>query len=170
MTNRSLDTPRMMCRHVFSSMFSSASFFFHPYATYVRRRETLRSVTLSRGPPCRGGRRRFLYGWLLSLSLAGDWTELSTGPSLLHPPGPPSTHCCSVNMAKHACSCPCHHLPVGFLRFEVSRWGGQPRVPQAECQLGTCSCNTVGWSTACTTSRVPIGNQRRFTGATIFIK
>ena len=40
-----------------------------------------------RGHPCRGGRRRFLYGWLLSLSLAGDRTELLTGPSFLHPPG-----------------------------------------------------------------------------------
>ena len=39
------------------------------------------------GSPCLGGWRRFLYGWLLSLSLAGDRTVLLTGPIFLHLPG-----------------------------------------------------------------------------------
>ena len=108
-----------------------------PYITY-NDAQPLRYVTLSRRPPCRGGWRRFLYGWLLSLSLAGDWTELLIGPSLLLPPGPPSSNCHSANMAKHACSCPCH-LPVGrfFLR------------------AGRLLIKPVRWSTACTTDRTP---------------
>ena len=44
------------------------------------------------GYPCRGGRRRLLFAWLLSLSLAGDRTELLTEPSFLHPPRRPLLH------------------------------------------------------------------------------
>ena len=154
-----------------------------PHITYDDA-QPLRYVSQSRSPPCRGGRRRFLYGWLLSLSLAGDWTELLIGPNLLLPPGPPSSNCHTViwpsTLARaHAI----YQRDVSYygqarllvplpstsgtfvsahaiIQRDVSLIIGQ--VVNREYHKPYANREpSVRWSTASTTSRTPIGNQRR---------